>query len=268
MLNTKTIKDKPTFRPNKRSPALKKQGITRFFEPIFSKSRIGCFLLLAIVAICMWGYGQSRKKVLLNNELFHAVQDNDKHRVLTLLAEGANPNAKYDPDTPQGNLLHVLGQSFQRLFDRSQETERIRENRRRENHPPLVLLATMEKDLKKSDDTIILRLIEAGADINAQDNYDNTALIWASGTGQLDVVKHLLQNGARCDIQNYNGDTALAWAAANGRAAIVKLLLSKGANLNLIVASFKPVTQVVVPMLVEKRTGKGCFRQMCLERLG
>ncbi len=39
-------------------------------------------------------------------------------------------------------------------------------------------------------------LIEKGADIDKQDNYDRTALIWACYNGQEEVAKLLIEKGA------------------------------------------------------------------------
>ena len=67
-----------------------------------------------------------------------------------------------------------------------------------------------------------------GIDVNAKDNYGDTALILAVKNGYVAVVKLLLAND---DIDINAGDdgncTALSWAAYNGNVAVVKLLLAK-----------------------------------------
>jgi hypothetical protein len=62
---------------------------------------------------------------------------------------------------------------------------------------------------------IIKRLLKAGANINHQDNKGWTALIFASRYGQEQKVKDLLSFGADVNIKNNEGHTALSLAATN-----------------------------------------------------
>ncbi len=56
-------------------------------------------------------------------------------------------------------------------------------------------------------------LIKAGADIDAQNNYNSTALIRAAWLGVTDTAKFLIAAGAKIDVRNEGGDTALMEAA-------------------------------------------------------
>jgi hypothetical protein len=58
----------------------------------------------------------------------------------------------------------------------------------------------------------------------------NPTIIDAARRGRTDVVKLLLDKGTNVDMQNNYGQTALMWAASEGHTEIVKLLLDKGAN--------------------------------------
>jgi ankyrin repeat protein len=72
-------------------------------------------------------------------------------------------------------------------------------------------------------------LLEAGADVNAQNTFHATALIWAGG----DAVKSrlLIEHGADINVRTQQGRTALMAAAKrNGNADLVRLLLEKGAD--------------------------------------
>jgi ankyrin repeat protein len=74
-------------------------------------------------------------------------------------------------------------------------------------------------------------LLDAGADVNARNRVDATALLWASG--QPDKARLLIERGADVNIQSKQGRTPLMVAASRrGNAAIVALLLSKGAEVN------------------------------------
>lgn len=59
-------------------------------------------------------------------------------------------------------------------------------------------------------------LLEAGANVNAQDGDGRTALIWATSEKYPDSVKVLLGVGADVNVKDKDGNTALMWAALNG----------------------------------------------------
>merc|ERR1719150_518380 len=59
-----------------------------------------------------------------------------------------------------------------------------------------------------------------------------TALIKASGKGQLEVVELLLARGANVNWNSASGSSALMMACSKGHAKVVELLLKNGASLN------------------------------------
>ncbi|MBA8667985.1 ankyrin repeat domain-containing protein [Holosporaceae bacterium 'Namur'] len=81
-------------------------------------------------------------------------------------------------------------------------------------------------------------LIESGADINIQDQDNNTPLILAAIEGNIKIVNLLLKKGANTDIKNTQMNTALHYASINGNIplglasccghhVIVRMLLKK-----------------------------------------
>ena len=70
------------------------------------------------------------------------------------------------------------------------------------------------------------RLIEIGADVNAQDDYDMTALMWAANEGYTEIVELLIDAGADVNLQDEYGWTALMVAA---NTEIRELLKAAGA---------------------------------------
>lgn len=71
---------------------------------------------------------------------------------------------------------------------------------------------------------------EHGANIEAQNDVGNTALIWASRKGRDAHVKFLLEHGANIEGQDKNNNTALMCASMEGHDTVVKLLLEHGAQ--------------------------------------
>ena len=76
----------------------------------------------------------------------------------------------------------------------------------------------------------VKRLLEAGANMEATDNYGGTALLGAALAGNENIVKLLLEAGANMEATNAYGYTALIGAADNGQTDTVKLLIDAGAN--------------------------------------
>ncbi|TNF69350.1 MAG: hypothetical protein EP298_04215 [Gammaproteobacteria bacterium] len=76
-------------------------------------------------------------------------------------------------------------------------------------------------------------LIANKADVDAEDNYAQTALHWACYNGHLEVVKILLACGADVNSVDINNNTPLHCAVINDHKEIVKLLLANNAMINI-----------------------------------
>jgi ankyrin repeat protein len=77
---------------------------------------------------------------------------------------------------------------------------------------------------------VIKELVEKGANINAVNVYNDTALIRASHKNHIKIVKYLIEQKADIDAKNHMGYTALMKASAWGYEELVELLLKSGAN--------------------------------------
>lgn len=75
-------------------------------------------------------------------------------------------------------------------------------------------------------------LLDADADINRLSGEGETALMMASLNGHLEIAKILIEKGADITIQDAGdaGGTALIKAAAGGHIEVVRLLLANGAD--------------------------------------
>ena len=90
-----------------------------------------------------------------------------------------------------------------------------------------LLMASSEGNIDR-----VKELLEKGADVNAKDNNDSTALIKASESGHPEVVAMLLKNGADVNAKTTGRTTALIKAILYKHPEIVQMLLENGADVN------------------------------------
>jgi len=103
-------------------------------------------------------------------------------------------------------------------------------------------------------------LIEAGADVNAKNAFDATALMWCAT--DLEKVKLLLSKGADVNARSKQGRTPLLIASGTeGASAIVRLLLDKGADLKK--ADANPVT---TPLIAAALANDSAMIELLIER--
>ena len=86
--------------------------------------------------------------------------------------------------------------------------------------------------VKNGDGDEVKRLIEAGADVNAQSKKGVTALMLASLMGHPEVAKLLIEAGADVNEKEKLGVTALMLTSGQGHPDVAKLLIKAGADVN------------------------------------
>jgi ankyrin repeat protein len=113
--------------------------------------------------------------------------------------------------------------------------------------------------IRNNDLTYLKMRLAKGADVNTRDNRGNTLLMQAAGFGSPEAVQLLLDSGADANAKNALDGTALIWAATDRRKAA--MLIGKGADVNarskqgrtpLIVASTCDGCSDIVRMLLAK----------------
>jgi ankyrin repeat protein len=82
------------------------------------------------------------------------------------------------------------------------------------------------------DVDLVARLVKAGADVNATNDYGATALSEAATTGTVPIIKALLAAGADAKSTNAEGETVLMEAARTGNVEAARLLIGAGADVN------------------------------------
>lgn len=78
----------------------------------------------------------------------------------------------------------------------------------------------------------VTSLIEAGVNVNAQNNYGYTALMIAADKGNTELVEKLITAQANVNIQNQYGTTALMLAVETGKYEVVETLIAADADAN------------------------------------
>ncbi len=69
-------------------------------------------------------------------------------------------------------------------------------------------------------------LLDAGAEVDAQERRDQTAIMWAAAEGHASVVRELLEAGADFTRPlEYSGYTPLFFAVRNGEREVTHMLL-------------------------------------------
>jgi ankyrin repeat protein len=92
------------------------------------------------------------------------------------------------------------------------------------------LNATLFAAADKGCTALAVRLLDAGASLDARDRLGNRPLDDAAMAGEPELVTLFLDKGAAIDAQNVEGSTALYQAAEQGRLPVVSLLIERGAN--------------------------------------
>lgn len=78
--------------------------------------------------------------------------------------------------------------------------------------------------VKLGDITKVQELIAANVNLNYQDEYGYTALIWASCYNKPDMVKLLLEAGADKEIVDIDAHNALYWANYYNNLEVINIL--------------------------------------------
>ena len=103
-------------------------------------------------------------------------------------------------------------------------------------------------------------LISHGADVNAEEQNDQTALMWAAADGHLEVVDALIAAGADVNARLRSGFTALFLAVREGESAVTRRLLAAGCDINGVMRTNQPsrfgrVNMRLTPLLMAVENG-------------
>ncbi|KAI8985084.1 hypothetical protein BDB01DRAFT_835094 [Pilobolus umbonatus] len=92
--------------------------------------------------------------------------------------------------------------------------------------------ATSNGDIERLQELLNDPSIRPYIDLNARDIDGTPPLIYAACFGKIDIARILLEAGAQIDVQDSFGWSALMWATNNNHEALVKILVDYGASSN------------------------------------
>jgi hypothetical protein len=165
------------------------------------------------------GAGPSHAEVY-RSPIYIAAEEGDYNKVAKLLKEGADANTKGDYD--ESALGAAARRGHENIVKLLLRNHALVDAQSSEGATPLMRAATPH---------IVKLLLRAGADINAMDKNDRSALTHAIIRGSFWVTQSLLENGANInttDTTNTNpvyAATPLMAAAESGNEELVMLLL-------------------------------------------
>jgi uncharacterized protein len=115
--------------------------------------------------------------------------------------------------------------------------------------------------LLTEDLTLLIELLEAGCDVNAQDEEGRTALIQATIYNNVEAVQILIEHGANVNTRDFfGGNAALHFAAKNYSIELLQLLLKNKAEIDIKdINGYTPLSKAVL-----NSSGKGQAIQLLL----
>ena len=99
--------------------------------------------------------------------------------------------------------------------------------------PQELMVREWEQAAREGDLETLGRLLAAGTDIDARDQYGQTALMIAAQAGKSDVVTFLVEHGALLNQTAKYGLSALMLAVIGGHLGVVKALANVGADVTI-----------------------------------
>ena len=195
-------------------------------------------LALVLIGAVVWTFCRAIQRQQRNVALWEAVQSGNLSAVTSLLNEGADPNTNeyqvldFQHCTGTAAILTRL-RGREPSYNQDPKTNRWTADPRvpgnwtsRQKWNTVLWLAT-----EKERPDIVRALITRGATDKAT-GYLATALMWAAERGCLDIAQSLLAGGSDVNATNDFGDTALDGAAMQGDVEMTKLLLRNGADMS------------------------------------
>ncbi len=153
--------------------------------------------VLVVIAVPVWLGVTTSQREQLNADLIMALRLGQEEDVKSLLAQGADPNARDLPNAKPPGLLQQMIELF--THPRHPEMEHAR---------TALSCATDSKHAA----LLVMLLLDKGASLKADEQCELPALFWAARSGDIATVKLLLDRGADVNVQSQVSFTPLQGA--------------------------------------------------------
>ena len=153
--------------------------------------------------------------------LIQAIENKDEKQVVSLLNEGANPNAltQYGESALQLAVESGSVEIVDALISHQADVNKVAATP--EAKSPLLLAA------ERGDEAMVHRLLEAGADVKQKDEQGKTAMHYATSRAMLgDLIEH----GGDLMAEDLNGRSPLHDMVARGEYEVIEEALFYGAD--------------------------------------
>lgn len=157
-------------------------------------------------------------------EWFASIRNNDTRRMEALLARGFDPNS-IEPQLFDTSLIVAIRHKSAKVIALLLSIDNLKIDAQSRNGDTALMIACW-----LSDTSTALALIDKGAEINRP---GWTPLHYAAASGNVTIIRRLLDESAYIDAESPNGSTPLMMAARAGRRDALQLLLDEGADLML-----------------------------------
>ncbi|HLJ55393.1 MAG TPA: ankyrin repeat domain-containing protein [Chthonomonadaceae bacterium] len=221
-------------------------------------------LLICTFATVWIGCFSADRQERQNRALISAIKRNDTGRVLALLRNGAEPNARDDTvsTTVWALLWARLSGKPVRFASGPSALDVLFESAIVLEHPDQPW-RIQRFTIRKEPVAIVRALVAKGANVrgNIADMRGWPLVLIPAQYGWADSVQIMLDKGADINARGVNGVTVLSFAVTSRNAELVKLLISCGVNVNARDAQGKSVLteayMISTPEIVEmlKRAG-------------
>jgi ankyrin repeat protein len=143
------------------------------------------------------------------------------------VAFGADSPSVARGDPPPPLVAAVRGRDTAKVLELLAAQPRVDVNQRSADGTTALHWAVYNSDVVLLD-----RLLAAGANPNARNDYNSTPLVEAAVIGNAQIIRKLLKTGADVESANADGQTALMVIARSNNVEAAKVLLGAGANVN------------------------------------